>query len=175
MPKEDEDNNLNNKKIISSTLIANKTESLTAGKKQQKLQQQQLQEQQDYSHRGENPHSKNTDEQTNESEKELNNEHLKRDLKPQIKDELEKQEKGQQILLKENKQPIIDFLLDNKDSIRVEDLKIYEPIYKCYRKKGHCLICNKVTNIICVSCNNHNNEVWLCTDHWKQHIKLKLT
>ena len=45
-----------------------------------------------------------------------------------IKEELEKVIREQQILLKENKQNIIDFILDNKDSIRVEDLKIYEPI-----------------------------------------------
>ena len=68
-------------------------------------------------------------------------------LKPkeqeQIKEEeLKIQEEEQQILLKQNQQTIIDFLLDNKDSIRVEDLKIYEPVYKCYREKGNCKICN---------------------------------
>jgi hypothetical protein len=77
-------------------------------------------------------------------------------------------------LLKENKQIIIDFLLDNKDSIRIEDLKIYEPVYKCYREKGNCHICKSTTNIICKNCNsynynNKNEEVWLCTNHWKQH------
>ena len=35
-------------------------------------------------------------------------------------------------------------------------LKISEPIYKCYRKKGHCHICNSLSNIICMSCSSHN-------------------
>lgn len=92
-------------------------------------------------------------------------------LKEKIKKEIEKSDR-QQILLKENKKKIIDFLIDNKDSIRIEDLKIYEPIYKCYREKGHCQICNNLSNIICINCcNNHynNKEVWLCTNHWKQY------
>jgi hypothetical protein len=56
---------------------------------------------------------------------ELDNEKLISNLKAQLKDELEEHEKEQQILLKENKQNIIDFIIDNKDSIRIEDLKIY--------------------------------------------------
>ena len=66
--------------------------------------------QKDFSHKGENPHNK------------------------KINEELEKSHREQLILLKQNKQTIIDFLLGNKDSIRIEDLKIYEPIYQCYRK-----------------------------------------
>jgi hypothetical protein len=50
---------------------------------------------------------------------ELDIEHLKPDLKAKIK-EFEKSRKEQQILLKENKQNIIDFLLGNKESIRIE-------------------------------------------------------
>jgi hypothetical protein len=69
------------------------------------------------SHRGKNCHSKNTDEQFNELEKELNNEHLKPDPKLEIKEELEKSHREQIILLKEDKQTIIDFLSANKDSI----------------------------------------------------------
>ena len=46
--------------------------------------------------------------------------------------EIIKHEEEQLILLKENKQTIIDFIIDNKDSIRIKDLKIYELIYKCY-------------------------------------------
>ena len=42
------------------------------------------------------------------------------------------------ILTKRTRHNIINFLLDNKDSIIVEDLKIYEPIYKCYREKRNC-------------------------------------
>ncbi len=43
-------------------------------------------------------------------------------------------------MLKEYRQNIVYFLLDNNNSIRVDDLKIYEPVYKCYRQKGNCLI-----------------------------------
>ena len=96
------------------------------------------------------------------------------DLKAKIKEKLEKSDREQKILLKENKQNIIDFLLNNKDSIRIEDLKIYEPVYKCYREKGKCHLCNSLSNIICTNCNDkyhYNNikETWLCTNHWKQH------
>ena len=83
-----------------------------------------------------------------------------------LKEQLKIQEEEQQILLKNNKQNIIDLLLDNKDSIRIEDLKIYEPIYKCYRDKGNCQICNSLSNILCINCNEN---IWLCTNHWKQH------
>jgi hypothetical protein len=121
----------------------------------------------DYLHKGENHHSKNTEE-----DDELSIEHLKPDLKAKIKEELEKSKREQLILLKDNKLNIIDFLLGNKNSIKVEDLKIYEPVYKCYRKKGNCFICNTLSNIICINRNNCNgsNRVWLCTNHWKQHI-----
>ena len=81
----------------------------------------------DYIHKGENRHSKKIEDL--ENEKPISN------LKTKIKEELEKSDREQQILLKENKQNIIDFLSANKESIRVEDLKIYEPIYKCNREK----------------------------------------
>jgi hypothetical protein len=68
---------------------------------------------------------------------------------------------------------IIDFIIVNKNSIRVEDLKIIESFYKCYRNKWNCIICNSLSNIICkiVVYNNHNdnNEVWLCNNQWQQH------
>jgi hypothetical protein len=91
-----------------------------------------------------------------------------------IKEELEQHKKEQLILLKEYKQNIIDFLLYNKDSLRIEDLKIYESINKCYREKGHCFYCNTTTNIIYKNCHktnsHHNNkESWLCTNHWQDH------
>ena len=95
------------------------------------------------SHKGENCHSKNT-----------------------IEEELEKSDREQLILLKEYKQNIIDFLSGNKDSIRIEDLKIYEPIYECYRKRGNCHICNILSNILCKNCNENS---WLCINHWQQH------
>ncbi|HSF50898.1 MAG TPA: hypothetical protein VLA74_09080 [Nitrososphaeraceae archaeon] len=75
---------------------------------------------------------------------------------------------SEEILLKHNKQNIIDFLLDNIDSIRIEDLKIYEPIYKCYREKGNSQICNSLSNIICKNCKN-TKDIWFCTNHWKKH------
>ena len=88
----------------------------------------------------------------------------------QYKHELEEE---QQILLSEDKRHnIIDFILNNKDSIRVEDLNISEPFYKCYREKANCSICNSLSNIICTNCNNHE-EIWLCTNHWQQHKKEK--
>jgi hypothetical protein len=83
-----------------------------------------------YSDKGKNGHSKNTEE-----DEESNIEYLNLDLKLKIKEELEKSHREQLILLKENKQTIIDFLIGNKNSIRVEDLKIYESIYKCYQEK----------------------------------------
>ena len=113
----------------------------------------------------------NEEQQKQELEEELDREYLKANLKVQIEEELKKQEKEQQILLKENKQTIIDLILDNKNSIKIEDLKIYEPIYKCYRQKESCHMCNIKSNIICINCNNHNDnkEVWLCANHWQEH------
>ena len=162
-----ENNDSNNKNAISLT---DTTELLVATEKnQQQLQQQVRQQVKDELHKGENRHSKNADEQFNELEKELNNEHLKPDPKLKIKEKLEKSKREQQILLKENKQNIIELIIDNKESIRVEDLKIYEPIYKCYREKGNCIICNSLSNIICTDrCNNHK-EIWFCIKHWQQH------
>ena len=98
----------------------------------------------------------------------LDIEYLKPDLKSKIKYELERSHREQLLLLKQNKEVIIDFIIDNKDAIRIEDLKSYEQIYKCYREKGNCHICKSSTNIICIRCNNYNKEVWLCTNHWKQ-------
>ena len=103
-------------------------------------------------------------------DEELENENLKPDLNLKMKEELKKYKEEQLILLKDNKKNIIDFIVCNKDTVRAEDLKAYEPIYKCYREKGNCYICNGLTNIICINCSNYNNnEVWLCTNHWQQH------
>jgi hypothetical protein len=136
------ENNSNNKQIVSVTTI---TEPLASTRK---IEQQIQDEKEDHSHKGENPHSKNTEEE-----------------------ELEKSHREQQILLKENKNYIINFLLSNKDSIRIDDLKIYELVYKCYREKDRCFYCNTLTNIICINCSNYsdNKKVWLCVYHWKQH------
>ena len=164
VPTNADKDNSNNKKIVSST--SNTIEQLdSANKKPQQLQIpiQELKKD-DYLLKGENGHSKSIGD-------ELDIEYLKPELKLKIK-ELEKSDREQLILLKQNKQRMIDFLLYNIDSIRLEDLKIYEPIYKYYRKKGNCYICNNLANIICKNCyNNYNNnkEIWLCTNHWKQH------
>lgn len=119
-----ENYNSNNKKIGLTTTT---TESLVLARNKQ---YQQVQNEQDYSHKGENRHSKKTVE-----DEELEIEDLKPELKTKMKEEIGKHKEEQLKLLKEYKQNIIDFLSGNKDSIRVEDLKIYEPIYKCYQKK----------------------------------------
>ncbi len=104
-----------------------------------------------------------------------NREKLEYLLLEYYKEQQQKQEldEEQQIPLNEDRRHnIIDFIIDNKDSIRIEDLKISEPFYKCYREKGNCHICNTLSNIICINCNNshnYNKEVWLCTNHCKQH------
>jgi hypothetical protein len=118
-------------------------------------------------------YEKENDHQLEKEQEELEIEHLKPELKTKMKEEIRKHKEEQQILLNKNKQNIIDFIIDNKDSIRIEDLKIYEPIYKCFREKGPCFYCNITTNIICKNCHNNsyhnNNEVWLSKYHWKQH------
>jgi hypothetical protein len=157
----DEKYNSNNEKDSTTT-----TETLDASKEKNQQLQQQVQirqNKQNDSHKGENRHSKKTEGE------EVDKENLKINLKTKIKGKLENRDKEQQILLIENKQKIIDFLLDNTDSIRIEDLKIYEPIYKCYRQKGNCQMCNSLSNIVCMNCNHYKNEVWLCINHWQQH------
>jgi hypothetical protein len=102
-----------------------------------------------------------------EEDEGLENENLKQELNAKMKEEFKKSIREQQILLKENRQNIINFIINNKDSIRIEDLKIYEPIYKCYRQKGYCHICNSLSNIICINCNEN---VWLCVNHTQNHL-----
>jgi hypothetical protein len=150
-------NNNNNKKLLTSN-------NLSVGSSQSQLK---YQDNVDYLHKGENSHSNKLKEA-----EELDIEHLKPDLKLKIKEEFKKHKEQQLILLKENKQNIVNFIIDNRDSIRIEDLKIYEPIYKCYQGKGNCIICNKISNIICKNCTTHynNKEIWVCTNHWKQHL-----
>jgi hypothetical protein len=122
-------------------------------------------------------YEKQLDKEPEELQNEVINGNLKPDLTIQMKEEIRKYKEEQLIILKEYPQNIIDFIIDNKNSIRIEDLKIYEPIYKCHRKKGHCFYCNTITNTICKNCHNyryHNNkEVWLCTYHWQDHLLQK--
>jgi hypothetical protein len=99
---------------------------------------------------------------------EIKSESDNKNLKPIVQAQIKKEE-DQQIILKQNQQTIIDFLIDNKESIRFEDLKIYEPVYKSYREKRNCIICNRLSNIICINCSNYSKEIRLCTNHWQQH------
>jgi hypothetical protein len=118
-------------------------------------------------------YEKENDHLLEKEQEEVEKEHLKLELKTKIKKEIRQHKEEQLILLKDNKQNIIDLLLDNSDSIMINDLKIYEPIYKCYRERCNCFYCNTTTNIICKNCHNNsyhnNNKVWLCTNHWQQH------
>jgi hypothetical protein len=67
---------------------------------------------------------------------------------------------------RQNKDQIVEFIMNIKDRISIEDLRVYEPIWTSNRNKGKCSVCNKFANIHCINCSNN---VWLCTDHWKQH------
>ncbi len=71
-----------------------------------------------------------------EEDEKLENENLKLELKVKMEEELKKHKEEQLILLKDNKQNIIDFIVYNKDAVRTEDLKAYEPIAKCYMERG---------------------------------------
>ena len=68
-------------------------------------------------------------------------------------------------LIQQNKDKIIDFLMDNKDLIRINDLRVYDIIYQSFEQKKNCNVCNKLSNIICMNCN----KVWLCKKHCKEH------
>jgi hypothetical protein len=67
----------------------------------------------------------------------------------------------------QNKDRIVEFFMNIKDSIIIEDLRVYEPIWNFKREKGKCSICQEFANIHCINCSNNN--AWLCVDHWKQH------
>jgi hypothetical protein len=114
-------------------------------------------------------YEKENNHQLEKEQEELEIEHLKPELKAKMKEEIIKHKEEQLILLKEYRQNIIDFIIDNKNSIRVEDLKIYGLVYKCYRLKGYCHLCNSLSNVICISCSNYNKEGWLCIKHWEEH------
>ena len=75
------------------------------------------------------------DKEQQKEQEELEIEYIKPELKAKIEKDIRKHIEEQLILLKDNKQNIIDFIIDNKDSIKVEDMRIYGSVYKCYRKK----------------------------------------
>jgi hypothetical protein len=62
---------------------------------------------------------------------------------------------------------IVEFFMNIKDRISIEDLRMYEPIFTSNIQKSKCSVCQEFANIHCINCNNNN--VWLCVDHWKQH------
>ena len=62
---------------------------------------------------------------------------------------------------------MVNLFMNLKDKIKIEDLTLYEPIFKLNIQKSKCFICQEFANIHCINCN-HNNA-WLCVDHWKQH------
>ena len=120
-------------------------------------------------------YEKENNHQLEKEQEELEIEYLKSELKAKMKEEIIKHKEEQLILLKEYRQNIIDFILDNKNSIRVEDLKIYGLVYKCYRQNSQCHTCNSLSNVICISCSNYNKESWLCTNHCQEHVIEKHT
>jgi hypothetical protein len=61
---------------------------------------------------------------------------------------------------------IVSLFMNIKDSISIEDLRVYEPIWTLKREKSKCSICNEFPNIHCVNCKNN---IWLCVDHWVYH------
>jgi alpha-amylase/alpha-mannosidase (GH57 family) len=64
------------------------------------------------------------------------------------------------------KNQLIEFFMNMKDKVRIEDLIIYEPIWTLKREKGKCSTCNEFANIHCVNCYDN---IWLCVDHWTHH------
>ena len=63
---------------------------------------------------------------------------------------------------------ILEFFMNIKDRISIEDLRVYEPIWTLKIEKGKCSICNEFANIHCVNCKD---TIWLCVDHWGYHKK----
>ena len=81
-------------------------------------------------------------------------------------DNYDKEDLKQFHLLQQNKEKIIDFIIGNKNKIRINDLRVYDIIYHSIIEKGNCTVCNKPSNILCINCTN---ETWICTDHYKIH------
>jgi hypothetical protein len=63
--------------------------------------------------------------------------------------------------------------IKEKDKIKIEDFTLHEPIFTLNIQKSKCFICEEFANIHCINCSNNN--IWLCVDHWRQHIKDKHT
>ena len=66
------------------------------------------------------------------------------------------------------KDDLVNFFMNIKDKIKIEDLRVYEPIFTSNIQKSKCSICQEFANIHCVNCKDN---IWLCVDHWCQHKK----
>ena len=64
------------------------------------------------------------------------------------------------------KDQLIDFFMSITEKIRIEDLRVYEPIWTFKTEKAKCSICNEFANIHCINCKDY---IWLCVDHWQYH------
>ncbi len=63
------------------------------------------------------------------------------------------------------KEEFVKFLESIKQNVKIEDLRVAEPVWKSSRPASECVVCKQFANIQCVNCY----DVWLCVDHWKQH------
>lgn len=61
------------------------------------------------------------------------------------------------------KERIVKEFMSKKDKFKKEDLRIV-PIDPS-NMKAFCVTCQGFANIHCINCGN----VWLCSNHWKQH------
>jgi hypothetical protein len=63
------------------------------------------------------------------------------------------------------KESIVKLFMSVKDKIKKEDLTINEPTCASKMQKSLCIMCQGFANIHCINCS----DVWLCSNHWKQH------
>jgi hypothetical protein len=75
-------------------------------------------------------------------------------------------EQGIEEEYRQHKNKLVDFFMNIKDKVRIEDLIVYEPVWTLKKEKGKCSICNEFANIHCVSCKDN---IWLCVNHWQEH------
>jgi hypothetical protein len=61
------------------------------------------------------------------------------------------------------KESIVKFFMRIKDKIKKEDLRIVPSFIS--NMKTFCMMCQGFANIHCINCS----DVWLCSNHWKQH------
>jgi hypothetical protein len=61
------------------------------------------------------------------------------------------------------KESLVKFFMRMKDKIKKEDLRIVPSFTS--NMKTTCMTCQGFANIHCINCS----DVWLCSNHWKQH------